>query len=186
MLSRPSSLIDLIRRSDSLRRISQYLPAIAPVFGIQESACLTIRPSGLSPLNFPELPPSTSAGRLTRAHQQLSSVSTLAGHRVGKRNSWRIHCPTSSFASKPISFAQNQRLSIRRILLPDNSAGNMENFLLPSWCREAGSFLPLQWVASPRNAVKYFKPIRLASDFPFCTLAPCAPNASKIIQHAEW
>ena len=67
MLSRPSSLIDLIRQSDSLRRTSRYLPVIAAVFGIQESSCLTIRPSGLSPLNFPELPPSTSAGSPTRA-----------------------------------------------------------------------------------------------------------------------
>ena len=38
-------------------------PVIDAVFGIQASSCLPPRPSGPSPLYFPGLPPSASAGR---------------------------------------------------------------------------------------------------------------------------
>ena len=119
MLSRPSSLIDLIRQSDSLRRISRYLPVIAPVLGIQESSCLTIRPSGLSPLNFPELPPSTSAGSPTRALPRFTSVSALAIELTGK-NSWRFQYPatnsTQGYTSTVRPFALATALLFARLL----------------------------------------------------------------------
>ena len=61
MLSHPSSLGDLIRQSAAPPHFPAT-PVIATVFGIQGSSCLLPRPSGLSLLYFPELPPSASAG----------------------------------------------------------------------------------------------------------------------------
>ena len=70
--------------------LSVPLPAIqtviGPVLGIPGSSCLSSTPSGLSPLNYPELPPSTSAGSLLRALP--SSFRTNTGHRVGEGNPW--------------------------------------------------------------------------------------------------
>ncbi len=50
---------------------------IEPVFGIQGPSCPVSTPSGLSPLHFPELPPSASAGSPVRANPS-SSVPALA------------------------------------------------------------------------------------------------------------
>ena len=62
MLSHPSSLGDLIRQSEELPPHFPAAPVIATVLGIQGPSCLPPRPSGLSLLYFPELPPSASAG----------------------------------------------------------------------------------------------------------------------------
>ena len=95
MLSRPSSLAGLIRQSAALRSTSRHPAVIGPVLGIPGSSCLSSTPSGLSLLNYPELPPSTSAGSLLRALP--SSFRTSTGHRVGGGNPWhsKTQQPTS-------------------------------------------------------------------------------------------
>lgn len=65
------------------------------VFGIQGPSCLSIRPSGLSPLGFPELPPSTSAGSPTRAFPSSFRVGT--GHREGETTPWHSDDPATNF-----------------------------------------------------------------------------------------
>ena len=62
MLSHPSSLGDLIRQSGKAPPHFPAPPVIATVLGIQGPSCLPPRPSGLSLLYFPGLPPSASAG----------------------------------------------------------------------------------------------------------------------------
>jgi hypothetical protein len=71
------------------------LPVIGAVFGIQESSYLGNRPSGLSLLNSPGLPPSASAGRPDTCIPQFFRVGS--GHRVDARNPWRLHDPAISY-----------------------------------------------------------------------------------------
>lgn len=65
--------------SSASERNSSPFPApavIGLVFGIHGSSCLFLSPSGLSPLNFPELPPSIPRG--TQCVLLSSSASALA------------------------------------------------------------------------------------------------------------
>lgn len=61
---------------------------IGSVFDIQGSSCLVARPSELSPMNSPRLPPSTSAGRSDACILPFFHAGT--GHRVEERNSWHL------------------------------------------------------------------------------------------------
>ena len=84
----PSSLIDLIRQSGFLL---VHFPAelvIGTVFDIQGSSCLETRPSELSLLGFPGLPPSTSAGRSDAGTAPFFRIGT--GHRIEGRKSWHL------------------------------------------------------------------------------------------------
>ena len=118
MLSRPSALAGLIRQSAALRSTSRYPAVIGPVLGIPGSSCLSSTPSGLSLLNYPELPPSTSAGSLLRALP--SSFRTSTGHRVGGGNPWhsKTQQPTSRWGgiSAISPFALATALLVVRLL----------------------------------------------------------------------
>ncbi len=61
---------------------------IGPVFDIQGSSCLVARPSELSLLNSPGLPPSTFAGRSDVC--KLPFFHAGAGHRIEGKNSWHL------------------------------------------------------------------------------------------------
>jgi hypothetical protein len=63
-------------------------PVIGTVFDIQGSSCLETRPSELSLLGSPGLPPSTSAGRSDAGIAPSFRVG--AGHRVEGRHSWHL------------------------------------------------------------------------------------------------
>ena len=120
MLSRPSSLAGLIRQSAALRSTSRHPTVIGPVLGIPGSSCLSSTPSGLSLLNYPELPPSTSAGSLLRALP--SSFRTSTGHRVGEGNPW--HSKTQQPTSRWRGFRRLVRsLSLRPFWLLASKVG---------------------------------------------------------------
>ena len=61
---------------------------IRPVFDIQGSSCPVTRPSELSLLGFPGLPPSTSAGRSDTCIFPFFRIGI--GHRLEGRNSWHL------------------------------------------------------------------------------------------------
>ena len=63
-------------------------PVIGTVFDIRGSSCLATRPSELSLLGSPGLPPSTSAGRSDTGTAPSFRAGT--GHRVEGRNSWHL------------------------------------------------------------------------------------------------
>ena len=69
-------------------------PVIGSVFGIQGSSCLGPRPSELSLLDSPGLPPSTSAGSPVRAFPH--AFRTGIGHRLEGRKSWHSNIPLES------------------------------------------------------------------------------------------
>ena len=134
-----SSLGGLIRQCAALRSTSRHPTVIGSVLGIQGSSCLSSTPSGLSLLNYPELPPSTSAGSLVRALP--SFFRTSSGHRVRGGNPWhsKFQRPTSRWGG------------FRRLV---RSLSLRPFWLLASLVGRSGSRPPLSTFTSGLSAVR--------------------------------
>ena len=101
-------------------------PVIGLVFDIRGSSCLFLSPSDLSPLNFPELPPSLRRGVPMRAPQFFRIGS---GHQVANRPLASPFTPQISFMWEGNIVASNNRsLSLRPsgllAVLADQTKGN--------------------------------------------------------------